>query len=346
MQTKGTPTSCNLYGCFSQAYLRKTIVWSYSWKRLRRGVGAVCVLLTIISLPVSGCTSRSSEPSKANQPPVIHSIVLGPTPFDRQTDLIAQVNTQDLDSDIVQVRYHWYLNDQVIEGEKSPTLSASLLKRGDRVHLEAVPFDGKVSGSSRTSEVITVGNTPPLIAQVGIGVNSDERGDRLQALVDASDHDQDTPQFLYRWIKNGRVVKEGEEDFLELTEVRPHDLVVVEVRPRDTQAAGKMSRSDPYTVGNSAPKIVSSPPMSINHNRYEYVVKAVDPDSDSVHFQLEVAPPGMAIDQTTGNILWDTGYVKPGVHRVKIVATDEQGGFSFQEFELTIATAETPKPES
>jgi hypothetical protein len=31
---------------------------------------------------------------------------------------------------------------------------------------------------------------------------------------------------------------------------------------------------------------------------------------------------------------------------VKVVATDEQGGFSFQEFELTVASTETSKPES
>ncbi|MBH0202038.1 MAG: hypothetical protein HP496_07015 [Nitrospira sp.] len=271
---------------------------------------------------------------------------MGPAPFDRQTDLIAQVDTHDPDNDLVQVRYHWYLNGQVVDGEKSPTLSASLLKRGDRVQLEAIPFDGKVTGTSHQSATITVGNAPPSIAQIGIGLKSDERGDRLQALVDASDRDQDIPQFLYRWIKNGHVIKEGEDDFLELTEVRPHDLVVVEVRPRDHQAAGKMSRSDPYTVGNSAPKIVSSPPMTMERNRYEYAVKVVDADSDSVHFQLDAAPSGMAIDGTTGHIVWEIGHAKPGVHRVKVVATDEQGGFSFQEFELTVAAAESAKPES
>ena len=346
MQHRGAQTSGEQCGCSSQACLGRTAVQSHSWKRSRRGIESVCVLLTIISLPVPGCTSRSSEPPKANQPPTIHSIVLGPTPFNRQTDLIAQVNTHDPDNDTVQVRYHWYLNDQVVDGEKSPTLSASLLKRGDRVHLEAEPFDGKIAGASRKSETITVDNTPPSITQVGIGLQSDERGDRLQALVAASDHDQDIPQFLYRWTKNGRVVKEGEEDFLELTEVRPQDLVVVEVRPRDQHAAGKVSRSDPYTVGNSAPKIVSSPPTSIDRNRYEYAVKAVDSDSDSVSFQLDMAPPGMAIDRTTGHIVWDLGLVKPGVHRVKVVATDEQGGFSFQEFELTVAAPERSKPES
>lgn len=271
---------------------------------------------------------------------------MGPTPFDRQTDLIAQVNTHDPDNDIVQIRYHWYLNDQVIDGEKSPSLSASLLKRGDRVRLEAVPFDGKIAGASQKSETIAVDNAPPLIAQVGIGLKSDEQGDRLQALVDASDHDQDTPQFLYRWTKNGRVVKEGDQDFLELTEVRTKDVVVVEVRPHDHHVVGKISRSDPYLVGNNAPKIISSPPTSINRNGYEYAVKVVDSDSDLVHFQLEVAPSGMTIDRTTGNIVWNSGHVTPGVHRVKVVATDEQGAFAFQEFELTVAAAEPSKSQS
>jgi len=346
VEDKRTPISCGQCGCSFQERLERAVVWPLSRKRLRRWIASVCVLLPITCLLLaSGCTSRSSELPKVNQPPVIRSIILGPTPFDRRTDLIAQVDTHDPDNDVVQVRYNWYLNDQLLDSEKNPTLPASLLRRGDRVRLEAAPFDGKVAGVSRKSETIIVDNTSPSIVQVGIGLKSDERGDRLQALVDASDQDQDTPQLLYRWNKNGRVVKEGEDDFLELTEVRPHDLIVVEVSPRDHRVSGKTSRSDPYTVGNSAPKIISSPPTFIDRNRYEYAVK-VDSDSDSLGFELEVAPPGMAIDKTTGNIIWDVGHVKPGVHRAKVVVTDGHGGFSFQEFEVTVAATEPSKPES
>ncbi|OQW33781.1 MAG: hypothetical protein A4E19_02730 [Nitrospira sp. SG-bin1] len=246
---------------------------------------------------------------------------------------------------MVQVWYNWYLNDRLVESEKRPTFPAALLKRGDRVLLEAVPYDGKLAGVTLRSETVTVDNTPPSITRVGVDLKSDERGDRLQAFVEASDLDHDIPQFLYRWTKNGYVIKESEEDFLELTEVKPRDLVVAEVRPRDKQSAGKIVRSDPYTVGNSAPKIVSSPPTSLGQNGYEYAVKVLDPESDSVNFRLAVAPTGMAIDQTTGNIAWDIAHVKPGVHRVKILATDEQGGFSFQEFELTVAASESSKPD-
>ena len=345
MQNKGTPIFCDQCGRSFQDLLRRAVLRSLSWKQSLKWAESVCILLPFVCLFASGCTSRSGEPPKVNQPPLIRSIVLGPTPFDRRTDLIAQVDTYDPDDDIVQVRYSWYLNDQLIDSEKNPTFPVSLLRQGDRVRLEAAPFDGKVAGASQKSETITVGNTPPSIVQVGLGLKSDQRGDRLQALVDASDQDRDIPQFLYRWNKNGRVIKEGEEDFLELTEVRPHDLVVVEVMPRDHQAFGKISRSEPYMVENNAPKIISSPPTFINHNRYEYAVKVVDSDSDSVNFRLEAAPPGMAIDKTTGNIVWDVQHMKPGVHRAKVVVTDEQGGFSFQEFEVTVA-AELSKPES
>jgi len=319
---------------------------SFSWYQARKWRRPVCVVLSAAWLLVPGCTSKSSESPRVNQPPVIRSITLGPTPFDRRTDLIAQIDSHDVDDDLVQIRYYWYLNDQLIDSEKSPTLSGSLLKRGDQVRLEAVPFDGKIAGARLKSETITVDNTPPSIVQVGIGMKSDEQGDRLQALVDAYDRDRDIPQFLYRWTKNGRVIKEGEEDFLVLTEVRPQDLVVVEVKPRDHQVVGKVARSDPYMVGNSAPKIISSPPTFAAQNRYEYAVKAIDSDSDSVNFRLEVAPSGMVIDKATGNIVWDMKYVKPGMHRVKVAVTDEQGGFSFQEFELTVAASVPSKQES
>lgn len=318
----------------------------FSFNQMRKFTRLVCMMLSAVLLLVSGCTSKSSEPPKINQPPVIRSMILGPTPFDRRTNLIAQVDSHDVDSDLVQIRYYWYLNDQLIDSEKGPTLSGSLLKRGDQVRLEAVPFDGKVAGARLKSETITVDNTPPSIAQVGIGMKSYEQGDRLQALVDAYDRDQDIPQFLYRWTKNGRVIKEGEEDFLALTEVRPQDLVVVEVKPRDHQVVGKIARSDPYMVGNSAPQIISSPSTLIGQNRYEYAVKVKDSDSNSLNFRLDQAPSGMVIDKATGNIVWDMKHVKPGVYRIKVVVTDEQGGFSFQEFQLTVAATVLSKQES
>ena len=64
-----------------------------------------------------------------------------------------------------------------------------------------------------------------------------------------------------------------------------------------------------------------------------------------MNFQLEVAPSGMVIDKATGNIVWDMKHVKPGVYRVKVVVTDEQGGFSFQEFELTVAATVLSKQD-
>ncbi len=303
---------------------------------LRRGQLNGVLLALLIGAVQSACNPHSPDAQKINHPPLIKSITLGPVPFDLRSDLTAQVETEDPDNDVVQVRYHWFLNDHPIGSDQTPVLSASLLKRGDRVRLEAVPFDGTVSGTIVRSELIEVRNTPPSIAQIGIGLKPSEHGDALHALVDATDRDHDSAQLLYRWHRNGRVIKEGEESFLDLTEVHSRDEIVLEVVPKDEQSSGKAVRSDPYVVGNRSPRIVSLPPAPHTRDRYEYMVTATDPEGDPIVYDLETGPPAMTINKTTGQLLWNMTPVPGGRYRVKVVVTDGQGGTAFQEFDLTV----------
>jgi hypothetical protein len=303
------------------------------------------IILVTISMSFVGCTSKSADSRKANSPPIIKSIVLGPVPYDLRADLTAEVQTQDADDDIVQVQYHWFLNDQPIGEKTSPVLSASLLKQGDHIRLEAMPFDGKVLGTVMRSELIEVGNTPPAIAQVGIGLKRSDQGDRLQALVSAVDRDHDGVQFRYRWRRNGSMVKEGADDYLDLTEVHSGDEVVLEVIPADDVASGKSVRSDPYLIENSPPKIISTPPTPNARDRYEYAVKAIDSDGDSMSYELEVAPQAMVIDKVSGLLSWNMSHVPGGTHRVKIVVSDGRGGAGYQDFDIALPSqASKPFP--
>ena len=111
---------------------------------------------------------------------------------------------------------------------------------------------------------------------------------------------------------------------------------MVEVTARDHEAFASPVRSVPIVLGNSPPRIISSPAALTNKERYEYLVQSKDVDGDTLTYGLETAPPGMSIDKITGQVTW---YVTPGLagtHRVKVLVEDGQGGMAWQEFEVVI----------
>jgi hypothetical protein len=149
----------------------------------------------------------------------------------------------------------------------------------------------------------------------------------------------------YRWLKNGVVIKEGEEAFLTTAGLAPRDQIVVEVTGHDPSAAGNSVRSAALTLGNRPPKIVSVPPASDAAAPYEYNVKAVDPDGDQMAFQLAAAPPGMTINEQSGRITWPVPADQHGTFHIKVVAQDGQGGAAYQEFDLTLSPPAAAKQE-
>jgi hypothetical protein len=178
---------------------------------------------------------------------------------------------------------------------------------------------------------------------VTVEAESPEKDNRIVARVEAVDPDRDEIHYHYRWWRNDKQVKEGEENVLDTTGFGRKDIVVVEVIARDQDTAAMPVRSTPSALGNSPPQIVSAPAALTNREQYEYVVQAKDVDGDSVTYGLETGPPGMTIDKATGLVNWK---VMPGIastHRVKVMADDGQGGTAWQEFELSIpSTAQSP----
>lgn len=255
------------------------------------------------------------------------------------------IETDDSQSSTAGFQYQWMVNGDPLRDQTGPTLTPSMLKRGDRVTVGLVPTSGTIQGTRYQAGPALVGNTPPVVGHISI-----ERPDDLHAPVfakmDAVDADQDEIQFDFRWWRNNKVVKQGPEQTLDTTGFQTKDTLEVEVTPRDQSSVGKAVRSESIYVGNSPPKIVSTPVAPIDRGRYEYTVKAVDADSDPLSFILEAAPPGMVIDKETGHLVWQIPPDQLGSHRVRIVAEDGQGGKAFQEFHFTLPAPVVPaKPE-
>ena len=307
----------------------------------------VLPLLFIGCNPSSAPGDGSSSPSDAlpQRLATINLATITPDPITLNETIKVMIETDNGHSDTAGFQYQWMVNGAPLRDQTGPTLTPSMLKRGDRVTVDLLPTRGTVQGTRYQAGPVVVGNTPPVVGHLSIERPDDPHAP-VFAKMDVVDADRDEMQFDFRWWRNDKVVKQGPEPMLDTTGFQTKDTLEVEVTPRDQLSAGKPVRSEPVYVGNSPPKIVSAPAMLIGRERYEYTVKAVDADGDPLSFLLEVAPPGMVIDKETGHLVWQIPPDQLGSHRVRIVAEDGQGGKAFQEFDFPLPAPSKPaRPE-
>lgn len=310
-------------------------------------------LMALAATVAWGCSSSpqdgvvSGSGTKNNHPPTVRLVTIVPNPLILAGPITAHVAADDPDGTEPTKRFQWIVNGAPVLGATGLALGPDHVKRGDTVALEVVVSDGQAESAPYRTEPVTVMNTPPLVSRVTIEADSPDKGNRVLAKVEALDLDHDDIQFVYRWWRNDKQVKEGEESVLDTTGFGRKDIVAVEVIARDQDATAAPARSVPIVLGNSPPQILSSPAALTNREQYEYVVQAKDIDGDSISYGLETAPPGMTIDKATGQVSWKVTPGVAGTHRVKIMAEDGQGGTAWQEFELSIpSTAQSPTPLS
>jgi len=265
----------------------------------------------------------------------MHSLTIVPNPIIRHGVVTAVAETQDPNQDEVTLRFRWFVNGKEVSGESSTTLSPERLKRGDRVSVEATPHDGKVAGPSLRSSEVLVGNTPPTIQTVTLEPQEPKVGDIIKAELDGADPDGDSIQYKYIWRRNDQVVITGEQNTLDSAGFSRGDTVSVLVVPHDQGGDGKEARSQSVTISNRPPKFTSSASPVVAGGELQYQVSANDPENDPMTFSLESGPPGMAINEKTGQLQWSIPPSVQGVFRVKVMVRDDHQGWASQELDIS-----------
>ncbi|WP_415882126.1 Ig-like domain-containing protein [Neptuniibacter sp. QD34_54] len=88
---------------------------------------------------------------------------------------------------------------------------------------------------------------------------------------------------------------------------------------------------------NQPPVFNSDPIITVTAgDRYVYDADATDPDGDSIVYFLSRSPHTMAIDGSTGLLLWETSGEDVGMHSVEVIALDSQGTFTRQYFLIDV----------
>ncbi len=93
---------------------------------------------------------------------------------------------------------------------------------------------------------------------------------------------------------------------------------------------------------NEPPRITSVPTTSARAGRaYRYGVEAVDPNGDSLTYELLESPATMTIDAQTGLIQWTPAAAEIGTQSIVVQISDPRGGVATQRFTLRVESATT-----
>ncbi|MFY9222374.1 MAG: putative Ig domain-containing protein [Blastocatellia bacterium] len=134
---------------------------------------------------------RSMPVRIGNRPPKLTALKLVPdTPTVGEPVRVA-AESLDADGNFVQYRYHWYVNDKLVDGNSGETLDGKLFRSGDTIYAIVIPFDAS-EGSARISKPVRVANRTPKISSMP---PTEINGDQYIYQVSAKDPDEDLLRF-------------------------------------------------------------------------------------------------------------------------------------------------------
>ena len=287
--------------------------------------------------PQGGPAPLATAPGPGgNHPPAINKATIFPVDVSLDTELRITVEGEDRDGDRISYRYQWLVNDLLIPGATEPQFKTERLKHGDRISAQVIPTDGKAEGPVFQTDPVTVGNTPPDIAEIHLEPVPVHRGEQLKVKVVAGDADGDPVTLTYKWFRNDKEIPGAKTDTLDTKDFRKKDILAVLVTPSDGKAKREGRGGLPVTIENSAPRFTSTPPVEIKDGQYLYQVVVTDPDEDPITLELKQGPPGMTLDPATKQLVWKLTLENLGKHRVVLAAKDSENAVTQQEFELDV----------
>ena len=296
-----------------------------------------------VPLAPSSPATPARASSQANKPPVVKALEIRPESPRSDQPLSVEVNAYDPDHDPLQIEVAWYRNAIRQQRGTSLTLPGSVTTRGDEIHAIVYVSDGNVTVSERSASVRVI-NQVPRISSIEVLPKEPTAKDELLAVPRAQDPDNDAIQFSYRWIINGKELRDADGPQLEAGRVRRGDAVVVSITGSDGSGESDPFSSRVLRIGNSAPRITSKPSYDVGEgNEYRYQVLTDDPDGDRpLRYQLLSGPPGMTIGLVSGLVSWSVPNDASGKYPVELSVTDPGGAASRQTYVLELRWAMAP----
>ncbi len=221
---------------------------------------------------------------------------------------------------------------------------------GGFYHVIVQVDDGKggVAEQAYTLAVLQVGetNAPPVITSTP-GTSASVLS-TYSSTVTASDADGDTleyhllegPAAMQLAVKTGVLTWRPA-----VTQAAAYNVVVAVNDRRGGIATQQFTIDATGASGNAAPVISSSPLQTVlAEDDYVYVVEAVDPENETLNYQLPQAPVGMSID-TFGAITWRPTLSAVGSHPVTVWVVDAAQNRAEQQFSVSVVLPSNTAPQ-
>jgi len=251
-------------------------------------------------------TADSASITISNSAPEISSVTVTPDPSVTADDLTCSVDSSsDVDSDTISFAYAWYVNGASV-GVTSDTLSSAYHIKNDLVYCLVTPNDSYEDGTTVQSNVVTTGNTAPVMSSVSLSPSSPGTESLITASVSSSDEDtSDTVSYTYDWYVDTILEVTGSSSTLDGSYFVRGEDVYVSVTPSDGMDDGSAMTSAVVTIvntGPTAPGLVfdpTSPEQELDDLICDLDSASYDADGDSISYTFSWTYDGVAYTGAT-----------------------------------------------
>ncbi|MGA1842202.1 MAG: putative Ig domain-containing protein [bacterium] len=314
------------------------------WKPLQADVGTHNITITVTDGHGGSDTqSYTLEVFNVNDPPLITSNPL----TGAVKDFLYTYDVEATDEDEDTTTYGLNISPTGMTIDSSTGLiqwTPDITQVGPHP-VEILVTDGK-GGSATQSYTLNVSavNREPRITSAP--ETSAEQDQSYTYDVDATDPDTDPITFSLNTAPNGMTIV-PDTGLIQWTPSKMQTGANQVVVMASDNKGGTGTQTFTINVQNvNDPPDITSVPITIAavDVLYTYDVEAEDIDGDDIEYSIEVSPPGMTIDSSTGLIQWTPTPSDLGDNTVRVVAIDPFAAFDTQEFIIEVLRAPDDTP--
>lgn len=236
------------------------------------------------------------------------------------------------------ISFVWSVNGKDVgRGNK---LDPEHFHRGDRVEvrLQGPGDSGQERVLDRASTVVL--NSTPVVRSVVLR-RSPGDSQRLEAVVDVFDADDEPLVLSYGWTLGGRPVRSSASSSISLANIPRGSELIVTVAASDGWETSLPGVSPPFRVENQPPDLEVREAQLLTDTGEESTgtwaalqVRSSDPDGDPVSVELIDPPADVQWEPATRRIVWRVEDGSQTIN-VRVRATDGRGGTAEREIQLS-----------
>jgi hypothetical protein len=206
-----------------------------------------------------GVAVLSETVTVLNSAPVISDAVLSSTSPVEGDSISVSIAASDDDGDTISYGYAWFVNG--VQVSTAETIDSNLFDKHQSIYVELTPHDGRVDGTTVTSNTASAVNTPPEIVTLDLDPSELYTDDEVSAAVSTADADGDDVSLSYAWTVDGADPGVTSSSLPGSAYFDKHQTVAVTVTPNDGEEDGLQATTSVEVLNSppTAPELSTEP---------------------------------------------------------------------------------------